>query len=108
MQNATAINAKKPTQAIRAPIVADREEMRRMLQKDLGNNPELKLPKPMPDNIIKANFHGAGKLYQIRDKKGTTIFVNHAELKVLYELVEEIKKATSEANVSVQQAAIQN
>jgi hypothetical protein len=108
MQNATAINSKKQTQPIRAPIVADREEMRRMLQKDLGNNPELRLPKPMPDNIIKANFHGAGKLYPIKGKNGDTIFVNHAELKVLHELVEEIKRATDGANASAQQATIQN
>jgi hypothetical protein len=96
-----AISATMKNQAI-----VDRNAMDKLL-KELGKKP--KLPRLQPPERIRGNVFGeTGVTYMVRDKKGMANIVNHAELKVLHELLAEIEGKTAEVNTTTQAATTQS
>ena len=89
----------------KTPVIVDRAAMRGIFS-GLGKKP--KLPRLQPPERIRGNAFGEkGVNYTVIDKKGMANIVNHAEMKVLHELLAEIEGKTAEAN-STTEAAIQS
>ena len=78
------------------PVAVDRNAMKELFT-GLGRKP--KLPRLQPPERIRGNAFGEkGVNYTIMDKKGMANIVNHAEMKVLHELLAEIEGKTAEVN----------
>jgi len=91
--------------AIKTSVTVDRKAMQDLFS-GLGKKP--KLPRLQPQERIRGNAFGeTGVVYTIRDRKGIANIVNHAELKVLHELLAEIEGKTAEVN-STNETAVQS
>jgi hypothetical protein len=82
--------------ATKTLVTVDRLAIQELF-KGLGKKP--KLPRLQPPERIRGNAFGEkGVNYTVMDKKGMANIVNHAEMKVLHELLAEIEGKTVEVN----------
>jgi hypothetical protein len=87
------------------PVAVDRNAMKELFT-GLGRKP--KLPRLQPPERIRGNAFGEkGVNYTIMDRKGMANIVNHAEMKVLHELLAEIEGKAAEVNPTTD-AAVQS